>query len=115
MKSRYKFILIIMLLLSGALVVVKNSLDERDITALNSDVEAMYQDRLMAANYIYRMNDLLHKKRAFYADAVTAGKETIERPLLQQEIRELMTLYAGTSLTKEEEKTFFHFRKLARQ
>ena len=99
-----------MLIVSGGFVIVKNTLDERDISGLNRDVEAMYQDRLMAANYIYRMNDLLHKKRGFYADAVLAGKETIETPVYQKELKEDQAV-RGNQTHGGGRKSFFTVKK----
>ncbi|SJZ47613.1 MCP four helix bundle domain-containing protein [Sediminibacterium ginsengisoli] len=91
------------------LVFAKNRMDTKNVSALGHSFTSVYEDRLVVEGYIFRISHLLYQKK-IHADEITAGTYPLDKAGTQnREIETLLTSYAKTKLTPEEET---HFKAL---
>lgn len=97
-----RFQLAMALLIVFLLVFATNRLDRRHFLTVQNTVTSVFEDRVVAQNYIYELNKLFHeKKRAIEMDSslpqISAGNEDVE---------ELISAFSKTKLTKREAEYF---------
>lgn len=102
------------LLLMGVLVLVLfNNLSERaNSKQLKTAFESIYEDRLMAETYLFRLNNELHQIEELLERPVAGQKEKLTENIA--EIEQINLLYLETKLTEAEGRRFEHFEKLTR-
>tara|TARA_R110002049_G_scaffold309202_1_gene518526 strand:+ start:1583 stop:2212 length:630 start_codon:yes stop_codon:yes gene_type:complete len=87
------------------LILGTNRIDKRHFETAQNAVTSVYNDRVLAQDYIYKMNNLIHKKQRHLMDGSrTANTST------NKEIETLIALFSDTELTVNEVKTFKSFR-----
>lgn len=109
--KRKRMTLLIFFLVAALLIFTKSKLDERNFAGLDNSFSEMYNDRLVVESYIYRLNDLVSKKKIALIKAkvnnYTPGLQSF--PEINSEIEQLITAYALTRLTTAEK---IHFQSL---
>lgn len=93
-----RFQLAMALLIVFLLVFATNRLDRRHFITVQNTVTSVFEDRVVAQNYIYELNKLFHEKRmAIEADSslgiIASGNK---------DIQELISAFSETKLTKRE-------------
>ncbi|MBF4984339.1 hypothetical protein FNJ87_08380 [Nonlabens mediterrranea] len=86
------------------LILGTNRLDKRHFETAQSVVTSIYNDRVVAQDYIYKMNNLIHEKQHHYMQPSYTTNLNINK-----ELDILINLFAGTELTANEDKTFQTF------
>ncbi|MFT7071510.1 MCP four helix bundle domain-containing protein [Patiriisocius sp. Uisw_017] len=80
------------------LVLGTNRIDKRHFETVQNALTTVYYDRVLAQDYIYKMNSLIHKKRVQFAKA--ADSSDISN--VNKELETLISLFATTELTSRE-------------
>ncbi|MBO0342028.1 MAG: hypothetical protein VX798_02040 [Bacteroidota bacterium] len=80
------------------LVLASNRLNNRNFNTVEHGVDSVFEDRLVVQEYIYRLNNLFHKKELFLANNTSANKSIPQYP----EIKNILTDFEKTDLTVEE-------------
>lgn len=102
-------IILIALLVTGGAYVLWKAIDRTDEIAVASrSLDEIYDDRLVAANYVYQINDLLHRKRVIVekleqVNSVVLAEESMS---LTPKLEELFIKYPLTKLTRNEKEVF---------
>ena len=80
------------------LVLASNRLNNRNFSTVEHGVDSVFEDRLVVQEYIYRLNNLFHKKELFLAN------NTLDNGTIPQypEIRSTLADFGKTDLTREE-------------
>ena len=78
---------------------------------LDQQMSSLYQDRLMPANYIMRLNDQLHKKQRWQMENAMGKRPEQELKKCNDSVSTLITLYQQTYLTLPEKKLWSAFKK----
>ena len=80
------------------LVLASNRLNNRNFSTVEHGVDSVFEDRLVVQEYIYRLNNLFHKKELFLAN------NTLDNGTIPQypEIRSILADFGKTDLTREE-------------
>ncbi|OOG77497.1 hypothetical protein [Algoriphagus sp. A40] len=99
------------ILLMGALVLVLvNNLKERaNSKQLKTAFESIYEDRLMAETYLFRLTHELHQIEELLKSPKPGQKEKLFEKI--DEIEQINLLYLETKLTAIEDQRFEHFEK----
>jgi hypothetical protein len=102
------------LILMGVLVLVLvNNLKERaNSKQLKSAFESIYEDRLMAETYLFRLTNELHQIEELLKSPRPGQKEMLSEKVA--EIEQINLLYLKTKLTVTEDQRFDHFEKQTR-
>ncbi len=84
------------------MVFLTNRIDKNHFETAQQTLTAIHQDRVLAQDYIYRMNTILHKKY------IQIQNDTlfVERADLNTNFQSLIDDFASTKLTTQESKTF---------
>jgi hypothetical protein len=109
--KRSRNVLLLFFAVAALLVFVKTKLDEHNYAGLDNSFSEMYYDRLVVESYIYKLNDLIHKKKLVLIEAdnsISYARLTA----INTEIDQLITAYALTKLTPAEKGQFESFRSL---
>ncbi len=87
------------------LVLATNRLDKRHFTTVQNTVNSVYEDRVVAQDYIYRLNNIFQDKRFFIGlhDSLPDGTNE------NRQIEELLADFEKTKLTTKES---FYFKVL---
>ena len=87
------------------LVLATNRLDHRHFSTVQNTVNSVYEDRVVAQDYIFKMNNLFQDKRLFIVvhDSLPEGSRA------NAHIEELLTNFGNTKLTAKES---FYFKEL---
>lgn len=80
------------------LVLASNRLNNRNFSAVEHGVDSVFEDRLVVQEYIYRLNNLFHKKELFLANNTLDDKGLPYYP----EIKTILADFEKTDLTREE-------------
>lgn len=80
------------------LVLASNRLNNRNFSAVEHGVDSVFEDRLVVQEYIYRLNNLFHKKELFLAKNTLDDKGLPYYP----EIKTILADFEKTDLTREE-------------
>ena len=90
------------LLVVFLLVLATNRIDQRHFETAQDTLTTVYNDRVVAQDYVYKMNNIMHKKRLQLLDStVTDSQEN-----LNKEFTTLIDVFSTTKLTRKESKTF---------
>ena len=84
------------------LVLATNRIDQRHFDTVQETLSTVYNDRVVAQDYVYKMNNIMHKKRLQLFDSSAANNQEN----LNKEFATLIDVFSKTKLTKEEFKTF---------
>ncbi|WP_088323089.1 hypothetical protein [Polaribacter tangerinus] len=94
------------------LVLATNRIDKRHFETVQETLTTMHKDRVLAQDYVYKMSDIVHKKRLFLIDSNSVFNKTISN----KQFETLIDVFATTKLTVNESKTFIslqeNFQKL---
>jgi hypothetical protein len=93
------------------LVMWNNFEQSRQFEKMANSFSSLYEDRLIAESYIYRISELIHRKRQMIDNPLPRDTEkTFEAVVLQSDtlIEGLMDQYRETELTVNESKHFEH-------
>jgi hypothetical protein len=97
------------------LVLGTNRIDHKHFETVQNALSTVYNDRVLAQDYVYKMNNLVHKQKEQYR--IGANASTILT--INKEIRIFMDLFSSTALTTKESKAIKSmeesFEKLAKQ
>ena len=88
------------------LILGTNRIDKRHFETAQTAVTSVYEDRVLAQDYIYKLSNLIHKKQLNFQN----GTQTVNTSL-NKEVETLINLFSETKLTVNESKTFSDFRK----
>nr|WP_297786381.1 hypothetical protein [uncultured Allomuricauda sp.] len=80
------------------LVLASNRLNNRNFSTVEHGVDSVFEDRLVVQEYIYRLNNLFHKKALFLANNARDQVEIPQYP----EIKTILADFEKTELTREE-------------
>lgn len=90
-----------------ALILVKNALDKKQVTDLGKTFSAVYEDRLLAESYIYRISDQLYREKLQFDKAYKKGDAGFfENAPFAEAITSLVADFDKTRLTEEESRVF---------
>jgi hypothetical protein len=109
-KAQVAFLLAIILL--G--VFVKNVMDRNNVSALGTSFSSVYEDRLLAESYIYKLSDHLYQKHLLIDQCSQQEDVTQLRSKIaghNAAITALIHDYEKTKLTKQELHYFNEFKK----
>lgn len=96
----------------AVLVLAKSVVSERSMEGLGRSFSEIYDDRLVAESYIYKLNDLLYKKKISYLNERYRLAETGQETLSQDdEIALLLDSYGRTKLTTGERRVFSELKE----
>lgn len=84
------------------LVLGTNRIDKSHFETAQNALRTVYYDRVLAQDYIYKMNDLVHKKKLMY----TQDTDPAKIATINNELENLISLFAATELTTKERNTF---------
>lgn len=87
------------------LVFASNRLNQRNFSKVEHTVDSIFEDRVVAQGYIYRLNNLFHGKELFLS-APERKKSDVAN---NDSIEELLESFAKTRLTRDES---VHFNRL---
>ena len=104
-KLQYRFQISAVLLILIAGIIVNNIFSKRSIEHVNSSVASIYNDRLLAASYIFSLDNALNNKRLMIA----AGSQEKELASVDHSINQLIGDYDKTYLTKREKELWHSF------
>ncbi|WP_445733782.1 MCP four helix bundle domain-containing protein [Mariniflexile sp.] len=90
------------LLVVFLLVLATNRIDKRHFETVQHSLSTVYKDRVVAQDYIYRMNTILHKKEI----QLLYSNSTNGRNAMNKEFQTLMDVFSTTKLTLKESKVF---------
>ena len=97
------------------LLIFSNFVQNRDFKQLDRNFAAIYEDRLLAEGYLFRLSTRMHQESNLLKEAALSGKApsasgtTIAS--LDTEIFSLLSDYEKTRLTKAEETLFLQLRQ----
>ena len=90
------------LLVVFLLVFATNRIDQRHFDTVQDTLTTVYKDRVVAQDYVYKMNNIIHKKRLQLQDS----NSTENQNNLNKEFATLIDVFSTTKLTPKESKTF---------
>ncbi len=80
------------------LVLGTNRLDNQHFNTVQDALKTIYKDRVVAQDYLFQMNTIVHEKRMLYQSNNNIGVN----PALNEDFSELTTLFNKTKLTSKE-------------
>ncbi len=98
------------LLLVVALIVATNFIDRNNYQRIQDSVASIYEDRLIAKDYLFDIQLEIHQKELLLAqnnDSLYA----VQRTAAQDKINKLVDGFAKTKLTREEQRVFTEFQE----
>lgn len=97
------------------LLIFSNFMQNRDFQQLDRNFAAIYEDRLLAEGYLFRLSTRMHRENNLLKEAVLPGKAPLATESsitsLDEEIFSLLSDYEKTRLTKAEETLFLQLRQ----
>ncbi|WP_178989298.1 MCP four helix bundle domain-containing protein [Winogradskyella schleiferi] len=97
--------IVLVLLAVFLLIYGTNRIDKRHFETAQNAINSVYKDRVLAQDYIYKMNNLIHKKQSqLIEDSRAINLST------NKDIETLIALFSETELTRNELNTFNSFR-----
>lgn len=97
------------LIIVFALVFFTNFLDKRYFLKLQESFTSVYEDRLVAENYIFKLSSYLNEKNQLY-DQPTQNW-LLRNQIINDSIQLIVEKYEGTKLTQDESRYFFFIKK----
>ncbi|MFC4689926.1 hypothetical protein ACFO5T_05750 [Dokdonia genika] len=104
MKISNRLNIVLALVAVFLLILGTNRIDQRHFETAQNAVKSLHNDRVVAQDYIYKLNNLIHKKQLFPQDSGTSNQN------INKEIETLITLFLETKLTTNEAKVFDDFK-----
>lgn len=101
------------LIIVFALVFFTNFLDKRYFLKLQESFTSVYEDRLVAENYIFKLSSYLNEKNQLY-DQPTQNW-LLRNQIINDSIQLIVEKYEGTKLTQDESRYFFSLKKQLQQ
>lgn len=95
------------LLVVFLLVFATNRIDKRHFETVQDTLTTVYEDRVVAQDYVYKMNNIIHQKQLLIKDSSTIDTQNN----LNEEFATLIDLFSTTKLTPQESKTFEDLKK----
>lgn len=80
------------------LVLGTNRLDNQHFNTVQDALKTIYKDRVVAQDYLFQMNTIVHEKRMLYL----SNNNIVVNPSLNEDFSELTTLFNKTKLTSKE-------------
>ncbi|MGZ5304119.1 MAG: MCP four helix bundle domain-containing protein, partial [Bacteroidia bacterium] len=102
-KPKHKAALILAVVF--IMVLGNNILSKRNVTDLGSSFSSVYEDRLLVESYIYKLSDLLYRKKIILDKAISPEALLSQENNLQNhhaQINILLSDYEKTKLTQTE-------------
>lgn len=97
------------------LLIFSNFMQNRDFQQLDRNFAAIYEDRLLAEGYLFRLSTRMHQENNLLKEAVLPGKAPMTAGTriasLDAEIFSLLSDYEKTRLTRAEETLFLQLRQ----
>ncbi|MBR9846766.1 MAG: hypothetical protein GYB35_11995 [Algicola sp.] len=84
------------------LVFATNRIDKRHFETVQDTLTTVYNDRVLAQDYVYKMNNIIHQKRL----QLQNSNSTENQNNLNREFATLIDVFSTTKLTPKESKTF---------
>jgi hypothetical protein len=84
------------------LVLGTNRIDNAHFETAQNALYTVHNDRVLAQDYLFKINNLVHKKKINYLKEATAADITV----INKELEVLINTFSGTQLTTRERKTF---------
>ncbi len=97
------------LIIVFVLVLLTNLLDKRYFSKLQDSFTSVYEDRLVAENYIFRLSSYLNEKNQLY-DQPTQNFLS-RNQIINDSIQLIVEKYEDTKLTQDESLYFFSLKK----
>ena len=88
------------------LMMITSLMDRNYFSELQRSVTSVYEDRLLAESYIYRLSGLLHEKKRLMNELVNVDEARAMQKSLDDSIRTLVVRYGKTYLTETESSLF---------
>ncbi|MER3373768.1 MAG: hypothetical protein RIM83_03940 [Allomuricauda sp.] len=104
-RRKQRLRLILVLAISFMLIMVANLMDYGYILRTQDTVNSVYNDRVVAQDYIYQMSGL------FYQKELSLGENNGFFEATNDSITSLMSRFGETKLTRNESNFFFDLRK----
>ncbi|WP_439506385.1 MCP four helix bundle domain-containing protein [Sediminibacterium sp.] len=79
--------------------------NNRNFSSLNESFETIYEDRLIAESFLFKLSSLIHQKQEMQLNG-ERSKNIQQQLKLDQEIQVLLSKYSRTKLTSKEENLF---------
>lgn len=95
------------LLVVFLLVFATNRIDKRHFETVQVTLTTVYEDRVVAQDYVYKMKNIIHQKQLQLKDSSTTDNQNN----LNKEFATLIDLFSTTKLTPQESKTFEGLKK----
>ncbi|WP_149277341.1 hypothetical protein [Pareuzebyella sediminis] len=80
------------------LVFASNRLNRRNFANLEQNVSSVFEDRVVVQEYIYRLNNIFHRKEL----SLAKSDENRGVPAADEDIENLLSDFASTKLTRDE-------------
>lgn len=95
------------LLVVFLLIFATNRIDKRHFETVQDTLITVYKDRVVAQDYVYKMNNIMHKKQFQLLDPTSASNQDN----LNKEFATLIDVFSTTKLTRQESKTFDNLKQ----
>jgi hypothetical protein len=102
LKFKNRIDLIIGLLAVFLLVLGTNRIDQHHFDTAQNAVSSIYDNRVLAQDYVYKMNNLIYEKKLNYLQGT--NRSTISNS--NKELKTLIDLFSSTELTTKESRVF---------
>lgn len=89
------------------LVLASNRLNRRNFSTVEHTVNSVFEDRVVAQDYIYRLNNLFHQKEISLEVSESKGPQSTTN----DDIALLLENFATTKLTRDESAHFEHLKE----
>lgn len=84
------------------LVFATNRIDQRHFETVQDTLKTVYSDRVVAQDYVYKMNNIIHQKRLQFLDSSAVNNQNN----LNKEFAALIDVFSTTKFTPKESKIF---------
>ena len=91
------------------LIITTNLIDRTNFTQIRDSAVTIYEDRLLAKNYIFEISKLIHKKELALAKEDAAFFKQGNK-LINSSIKDYIDKFENTKLTTKENKVFENFK-----
>lgn len=84
------------------LVLATNRIDKKHFDVVQNSITTLHKDRILAQDYVYKMNGIIYEKRLILADS----NSTNIKKGLNKQFKTLIEVFSTTKLTINESKNF---------
>lgn len=89
-------------------ILTTNLIDKENFSSLKNAIVSIYEDRVIASDLIFQFSEKVHAKELAHVQQDTSFFNTKNKRINTQ-IKELITAYHNTKLTREEQQVFQRF------